>query len=46
MKQYLNESVDEFVYRVRECKQDWPEDEHKTFDKEFCSIFVRVRLSR
>jgi hypothetical protein len=41
MKQHSNESVDEFVYRVRKCKQDWPEDEHKTFDKEFCSILKK-----
>ncbi len=43
MKQYLNESVDEFVYRVRKCKQDWPEDEHKTFDKEILQ-YLKERI--
>ena len=41
MKQELNESVEDFVYRIHKCKNDWPTHEHKIFDRNVIKIFKK-----
>ena len=39
MKQEYNESVEEFVYRLSKCKNEWPDSEHANFERYLLQIF-------
>jgi hypothetical protein len=39
MKQQHNESVEEFVYRLSKCKNEWPDNEHANFERDLPHIF-------
>ena len=41
MKQETNEKVEDFVYRIHKCKNDWPQHEHRLFEKDVCKIFKK-----
>ena len=41
MKQELNENVEDFVYRIHKCKNDWPKQEHNIYDRDVIKIFKK-----
>ena len=39
MKQEMNESVDEFLYKLLKCKKEWPPEDSDRFDRDVCPRF-------
>lgn len=41
IKQEINETVEDFQYRLCQCKQDWPQHEHITFENDKSRVFLK-----
>jgi hypothetical protein len=45
MKQQQKESVDEYVYRLSKCKNEWPDSENANVERDLPHIFLNGHSS-